>query len=202
MDATPWLIVGLGNPGSRYARTRHNVGFMAVEAWATQHSPPHLGPPRWTEKWKGLTTTVSCNGQRCVVLQPQTYMNRSGGSVVPAAQFHRVPPTQIVVVHDEIDFPLGRLAIKKGGGHGGHNGLRDIVAQSGSSEFLRVRLGVGRPTHGEVADYVLSDFRPDEQGPTADMLERAAQALTCMMTDGVVMAMNKFNTGPAGPSSP
>jgi PTH1 family peptidyl-tRNA hydrolase len=119
-------------------------------------------------------------------------MNRSGASVVPAAQFHRVPPAQIVVVHDEIDFPAGRLAIKRGGGHGGHNGLRDIVAQLGSAEFLRVRLGVGRPVHGDVADYVLADFGADEHPD--ELAERAAAALTCMMTDGVVMAMNKFNT--------
>ncbi len=190
MDATPWLIVGLGNPGARYARTRHNVGFMAVDAWAAELAPAR---PSWSEKWKGLTTTVSCGGHRCVLLKPQTYMNRSGQSVQPAAQFHRVTPAQLVVVHDEIDFPLGRLAIKKGGGHGGHNGLRDIVALLGN-EFLRIRLGVGRPVHGEVADYVLSDFTPDEQGPAADMVERAVKALTCMMTDGVVMAMNKFNT--------
>ena len=189
-DASPWLIVGLGNPGARYARTRHNVGFMAVEAWCESQLPTR---PSWTEKWKGLTTSVGCNGQRCVVLRPQTYMNRSGESVVAASQFHRVSPPQIVVVHDEIDFPLGRLAIKKGGGHGGHNGLRDIVAQLGSADFLRLRLGVGRPVHGEVADYVLSDFRPDEQGPALDLVERAVTALTCMMTDGVVMAMNKFN---------
>jgi len=194
MDATPWLIVGLGNPGARYARTRHNVGFMALAAFAAAQWPAEFGALRWTEKWKGLTATLSCGGQRCVLLLPQTFMNRSGASVVPAAQFHRVPPPQIVVVHDEIDFPLGRLVIKKGGGHGGHNGLRDIVAQLGSPDFLRVRLGVGRPGRGEVADYVLSDFRPDEEGPAADLVERAAQALTCMMTDGVVMAMNKFNT--------
>ena len=196
MDATPWLIVGLGNPGPRYAGTRHNVGFMAVEAFAAAQWPAHLGSPRWTEKWKGLTASLSCGPHRCVLLQPQTYMNRSGASVVPAMQFHRVPPAQTIVVHDEIDFSLGRLAIKKGGGHGGHNGLRDIVAQLGSAEFLRVRLGVGRPVHGEVADYVLSDFRPDEQGPAADLVERAAKALTCMVTDGVAMAMNKFNTLP------
>ncbi len=196
MDATPWLIVGLGNPGPRYARTRHNIGFQALEAFASAQWPAHLGAPRWTEKWKGLTAALSCGSQRCVLLQPQTYMNRSGTSVVPAAQFHRVPATQMIVVHDEIDFSLGRLAIKKGGGHGGHNGLRDIVAQLGSAEFLRVRLGVGRPVHGEVADYVLSDFRPDEQGPAADLVERAAKALTCMVTDGVAMAMNKFNTLP------
>jgi PTH1 family peptidyl-tRNA hydrolase len=200
MDATPWLIVGLGNPGPRYAGTRHNVGFMALAAFAAAQWPAHLlsasGSPRWTEKWKGLTATLSCGSQRCVLLQPQTYMNRSGASVVPAMQFHRIPPAQTIVVHDEIDFSLGRLAIKKGGGHGGHNGLRDIVAQLGSAEFLRVRLGVGRPAHGEVADYVLSDFRPDEQGTAADLVERAAKALTCMVTDGVAMAMNKFNTLP------
>ncbi len=190
MDTAPWLIVGLGNPGPRYARTRHNIGFMTADAWVRDLVPG----PSWSEKWKGQTTTVNCGGARCVVLKPQTFMNRSGASVVPAAQFHRVPPPQIVVVHDEIDFPLGRLAIKKGGGHGGHNGLRDIVAQLGSPEFLRIRLGVGRPVHGEVADYVLNDFAPDELGPAADLVERAVKALTCMMTDGVVMAMNKFNT--------
>jgi len=194
MDAVPWLIVGLGNPGPRYARTRHNIGFMAVDAWVGELASGFAPPPGWSEKWKGQTTTLKCGSTRCVVLKPQTYMNRSGFSVVPAAQFHRVPPPQIVVVHDEIDFPLGRMAIKKGGGHGGHNGLRDIVAQLGSAEFLRIRLGVGRPVHGEVADYVLSDFSSDEQGPAADMVERAVKALTCMMTDGVVMAMNKFNT--------
>jgi PTH1 family peptidyl-tRNA hydrolase len=95
MDATPWLIVGLGNPGPRYARTRHNIGFAALEAFASAQWPAHLGAPSWTEKWKGLTATLSCGGQRCVLLQPQTYMNRSGASVVPAAQFHRVPPGQI-----------------------------------------------------------------------------------------------------------
>jgi peptidyl-tRNA hydrolase, PTH1 family len=190
-DAAPWLIVGLGNPGPRYARTRHNIGDTAVQRWVSDLLPT---TPSWQEKWKGRTVTVTCGRQRCVALRPQTFMNLSGQSVVPAAQFHRVPPPQIVVVHDEIDFPPGRLAIKKGGGHGGHNGLRDIVQQLGSSDFLRVRLGVGRPVHGEVADYVLSEFTADEQGPAADLVERAAAALTCMMTDGVVMAMNKFNT--------
>jgi PTH1 family peptidyl-tRNA hydrolase len=190
-DAAPWLIVGLGNPGARYARTRHNVGFMAVERWAEAQAGP--AGVRWQDKWKGLTTTVSCGGRRCVVLRPQTYMNRSGESVVPAAGFHRVPPPQIVAVHDEIDFPLGRLAIKKGGGHGGHNGLRDIVSQLGSADFLRIRVGVGRPVHGEVADYVLSEFTAAEQDAADDVVARAVDALTCMMTDGVVMAMNKYN---------
>lgn len=189
-DATPWLVVGLGNPGPRYARTRHNVGAMAVDAWCDSFVPR----PSWSQKWNALTTNVAQGGLRCVVLKPQTFMNRSGHSVVPAAQFHRVPAAQLLVVHDEIDFPSGRLAVKKGGGHGGHNGLRDIMQQLGSGEFLRLRLGVGRPVHGEVADYVLSDFSADERITVDDLLARAVQAITCVTTEGVVTAMNKFNT--------
>jgi PTH1 family peptidyl-tRNA hydrolase len=121
-------------------------------------------------------------------------MNRSGQSVVPAAQFLRVPPAQILVVHDEVDFQLGRLAVKKGGGHGGHNGLRDILQLLGNGDFLRIRLGVGRPVHGEVADHVLSDFLADERPVVDDLLERAVAAITCVTREGVVTAMNKFNT--------
>lgn len=192
VEHSPWLLVGLGNPGARYARTRHNIGFMAVDAWCERFVPR----PGFTEKWKAQVASVNLEGGRgrVVVLKPQTYMNRSGQSVVPAAQFLRVPPAQLLVVHDEIDFPLGRLAVKKGGGHGGHNGLRDIVQQLGGGDFLRLRLGVGRPVHGDVADYVLSDFHPDERPLADDLLERAVRAITCVTTEGVVTAMNKFNT--------
>lgn len=191
-ELVPWLLVGLGNPGARYARTRHNIGFMAVDAWCDQFVPR----PGWTEKWKAQVATVNLTGGlgRVVALKPQTFMNRSGQSVVPAAQFLRVPPAQILVVHDEIDFPLGRLAVKKGGGHGGHNGLRDILQLLGNGDFLRIRLGVGRPMHGEVADYVLADFAADERQLADDLLERAVRAITCVTTEGVVTAMNKFNT--------
>jgi PTH1 family peptidyl-tRNA hydrolase len=189
-DQSPWLVVGLGNPGARYARTRHNIGFMAVDAWCDQLSPR----PSYTEKWKGQTASVNGRGGRVVVLKPQTFMNLSGQSVSAAVQFLRVPPTQLVVVHDEIDFPLGRLAVKKGGGHGGHNGLRDIVAQLGHGDFIRVRLGVGRPVRGDVADYVLAEFLPDERPQADDLLERAVLAISCVTTEGVVTAMNKFNT--------
>lgn len=184
-EQVPWLLVGLGNPGARYARTRHNIGFMAVDAWCP-------AGPSWSEKWKAQVTTVS-GPPRVVALKPQTFMNRSGQSVVPAAQFLRVPPTQILVVHDEVDFPLGRLAVKKGGGHGGHNGLRDIMQLLGSGDFLRIRLGIGRPVHGEVADHVLSEFLADERQVVDDMLERAVAAITCVTREGVVTAMNKFN---------
>jgi PTH1 family peptidyl-tRNA hydrolase len=189
-DQAPWLLVGLGNPGARYARTRHNIGFMAVDAWCDKAT----SSPSWSEKWKAQVATIGTGSSRVVALKPQTFMNRSGQSVVPAAQFLRVPPAQILVVHDEVDFQLGRLAVKKGGGHGGHNGLRDILQLLGNGDFLRIRLGVGRPVHGEVADHVLSDFRPDEGPVVDDLLERAVAAITCVTRDGVVTAMNKFNT--------
>lgn len=189
-EQTPWLVVGLGNPGARYARTRHNIGFMAVDAWCDQFVPR----PGYTEKWKGLTASINTAGGRVVVLKPQTFMNVSGQSVQAAVQFLRVPLSQLLVVHDEIDFPLGRLAVKKGGGHGGHNGLRDIAAQLGSGEFMRLRLGVGRPVRGEVADYVLSEFFADERPVADDLLERAVRAISCVTAEGVVTAMNKFNT--------
>ncbi|PCC74560.1 peptidyl-tRNA hydrolase, PTH1 family [Nannocystis exedens] len=189
-DQAPWLLVGLGNPGARYARTRHNIGFMAVDAWCDKAT----SSPSWSEKWKAQVATLGTGSSRVVALKPQTFMNRSGQSVVPAAQFLRVPPAQILVVHDEVDFQLGRLAVKKGGGHGGHNGLRDILQLLGSGDFLRIRLGIGRPVHGEVADHVLSDFRPDEGPVVDDLLERAVAAITCVTRDGVVTAMNKFNT--------
>nr|WP_276604411.1 aminoacyl-tRNA hydrolase [Nannocystis sp. RBIL2] len=189
-DQVPWLLVGLGNPGARYARTRHNIGFMAVDAWCDKAT----SSPSWSEKWKAQVATIGTGSSRVVALKPQTFMNRSGQSVVPAAQFLRVPPAQLLVVHDEVDFQLGRLAVKKGGGHGGHNGLRDILQLLGNGDFLRIRLGVGRPVHGEVADHVLSDFRPDEGQVVDDLLERAVAAITCVTREGVVTAMNKFNT--------
>lgn len=189
-DQAPWLLVGLGNPGARYARTRHNIGFMAVDAWCSQAA----SSPGWSEKWKAQVATIGTGSSRVVALKPQTFMNRSGQSVAPAAQFLRVPPPQILVVHDEVDFQLGRLAVKKGGGHGGHNGLRDILQLLGSGDFLRIRLGIGRPIHGEVADHVLSDFRADERPVVDDLLERAVAAITCVTREGVVTAMNKFNT--------
>lgn len=189
-DQAPWLLVGLGNPGARYARTRHNIGFMAVDAWCDKAA----SSPSWSEKWKAQVATLGTGSTRVVAVKPQTFMNRSGQSVVPAAQFLRVPPAQILVIHDEVDFQLGRLAVKKGGGHGGHNGLRDILQLLGNGDFLRIRLGVGRPVHGEVADHVLSDFLPDERPVVDDLLERAVAAITCVTREGVVTAMNKFNT--------
>jgi PTH1 family peptidyl-tRNA hydrolase len=192
-DAAPWLLVGLGNPGPKYAGNRHNVGAMVVERWVEAHG----GGGSWRDKFNARTAGASMGGERVVALLPQTYMNRSGGSVGPAAGFFHVPPARIVVVHDEIDFELGRLAIKKAGGHGGHNGLRDLIAVLGSAEFARIRLGVGRPTRGEVADWVLSDFSSTERAiELPDLLDRGEAAVTAIVRNGVAAAMNAVNPRP------
>ena len=196
VDAIPWLLVGLGNPGSRYACNRHNVGFMVVERWLDRHGTP--GTSEWREKFHGRTATVTGAFGRVVVLEPLTFMNRSGKSVAAAAGFFHVPPARIVIVHDEVDFERGRLAVKQGGGHGGHNGLRDIIAELGSPDFLRVRVGVGRPDRGDVSGWVLSDFAAEEIAiELPDLLARAEAAVTTVLTQGLDAAMNAFNSKPA-----
>jgi len=202
-DASPWLLVGLGNPGREYAHNRHNVGFMVVERWVDDHLPAGVGAS-WREKFHARTVTVAFRGERVVVLEPQTFMNRSGKSVVAATQFFRVPPAQIVVVHDELDFETGRVAVKQGGGHGGHNGLRDIIAQSGNSDFVRIRVGIGRPLRGgNVSQWVLSDFDGHDAAILPDVVDRAQQAVSAVISDGVRAAMNTFNQSspPSGPAA-
>lgn len=198
-DAAPWLLVGLGNPGSKYAHNRHNVGFMAVDRWLDRHATP--GADGWREKFHGFFSSVSGSFGRCVVLKPQTFMNVSGKSVGAAASFFRVPPSRVIVLHDELDFDFGRMAIKKGGGHGGHNGLRDIVSALGSKDFLRVRMGIGRPPRGnmDVSAWVLKDFSTDEAADLSDLVDRAQAAATTVMDKGVSAAMNEINqTTPKG----
>ncbi len=199
VDASPWLLVGLGNPGREYAHNRHNVGFMAVERWVDRHLTPGVGAP-WREKFHARTATLTLGRTRVVALLPQTYMNRSGKSVVAAAQFHRVPPLHVLVVHDELDFEFGRVAVKKGGGHGGHNGLRDIIGLSGSRDFVRIRVGIGRPTRGgDVSRWVLNDFDAVDTANLPEVVDRAQQAASAVIVDGVKVAMNTFNQ--SSPSS-
>ncbi|MCA9706962.1 MAG: aminoacyl-tRNA hydrolase [Myxococcales bacterium] len=203
-DTSPWLLVGLGNPGREYAHNRHNVGFMAVERWVDRHLTPGIGAP-WREKFHARTAALTLRSQRVVALLPQTYMNRSGKSVVAAAQFHRVPPDQLLVVHDELDFPFGRVAVKAGGGHGGHNGLRDIIALGGSPDFVRIRVGIGRLLRGgDVSRWVLTDFDEHDAATLPDVVDRACEAVTAVITDGVRAAMNAFNQSPSasGPAAP
>lgn len=160
------LIVGLGNPGPRYEQTRHNAGFWFVDALAREFGVT------WTEqpKHKGWTARASTGGHEVWLLKPSTFMNLSGESVAALAGFFKIPAEQILVAHDELDLPPGTVRLKRGGGHGGHNGLRSLVEHLGSRQFLRLRLGIGHPGHrDDVVDYVLT--RPSAEDRTA--VERA-----------------------------
>jgi PTH1 family peptidyl-tRNA hydrolase len=157
-----FLLVGLGNPGREYESTRHNAGFEAIDRLANASNAT-----AFREKFSGEYATGSLAGEPVVLLRPLTYMNLSGQCVQPAAAFFKVPPARIVVLHDELDVPLGQLRAKVGGGHAGHNGLRDIQAKLGTPEFARVRIGIGRPGpgfKGTVADFVLQRFDAYERG--------------------------------------
>lgn len=196
-SSNTWLLVGLGNPGARYAGNRHNVGFMVVEDWVDAQATGGLPPASWQKKWHAEATSVTGSPWRAVVLKPQTYMNASGKSVAAAATFHRIEPSQVVVVHDELDFPFGRSAIKLGGGHGGHNGLRDIITMLGSRDFVRIRVGIGRPAVGDVTGWVLNDFDEHDRAEFPYVIKSVRQAISQIFTLGPKAAMNEFNRAPA-----
>jgi PTH1 family peptidyl-tRNA hydrolase len=186
-----FLIVGLGNPGKKYERNRHNVGFMTADRVRDD-----AGLPAWKEKFSGVFSRGAAFGGDVMLLKPTTFMNVSGDSVQPAAAFAKVDPDRIVVVHDELDLPFGDVRIKVGGGHAGHNGLRSIIERLGTPEFIRVRVGVGRPPagfRGEVADYVLSNFDAVEQATLPDILERAVGAARLLVEKGPAQAQNLVN---------
>ena len=163
------LLVGLGNPGSKYEHTRHNIGFMAVEAIASSYRFP-----AFSKKFKSLYAQGQLGGDACGLMMPQTYMNLSGESVGEAMRFFKLAPADIIVLHDEVDIPPGEVRLKRGGGTGGHNGLKSIEEHIGA-EFLRIRIGVGRPQgQMDTADHVLADFSAQE----TDAKERAVDYIT------------------------
>jgi peptidyl-tRNA hydrolase, PTH1 family len=185
------LVVGLGNPGREYGDTRHNVGFMVVEEVARRHDAG------FRSKFSGLVADVRIQGHRVALLEPQTFMNDSGKSVAAAARFYKVPFPSLLVVHDEVDLAVGRLQIRLGGGLAGHNGLRSVVRQLGSPDFLRLRIGVGRPDRGDprpVADFVLSPFEPEVD--VEGIVGRAADAVEALAADGAEAAQQRFNDRP------
>ncbi|MBI2895603.1 MAG: aminoacyl-tRNA hydrolase [Deltaproteobacteria bacterium] len=184
------LLVGLGNPGAEYAWNRHNVGFMVAER--IRQSLP--GAPAFREKFSGEIAKGTLEGCEVVVLRPLTFMNLSGRSVQRAAAFFQVPVGDIVVVHDDLDLPFKAVRVKLGGGTGGHKGLKSVTEQLGSSDYMRVRLGIGRPAHGSAEDYVLSDFDEMETRELEAVVERATRAVACIVTKGVQRTMNEFNT--------
>jgi PTH1 family peptidyl-tRNA hydrolase len=174
------LVVGLGNPGREYARNRHNVGQLVVDELARRHGGS------WRGKFSGQVAEVRIDGHKVALLKPETYMNDSGRSVQAAARFFKVDPDAILVVHDEGDFDLGRLQARRGGGLAGHNGLRSVAQQLGTSDFLRLRVGVGRPGRGDprpLADYVLSDFEP--QDDAEKIVASAADAVELLDAEGL-----------------
>src|SRR5579859_8085267 len=200
VSASPVLVVGLGNPGPEYAATRHNVGWLALDAVAQA-----AGGADFRKKFSGDVAKVSLAGKDCVLLRPGTFMNESGRSVQPAAAFFRVEPGNVIVLHDELDLPFGDVRVKLGGGHAGHNGLRSIVQHLGTQDFVRVRLGVGRPPadfRGDVAAYVLSAFAPSERPAVPAMVSRAVTAVIAILRDGLQRAMLATNTRTAPPKEP
>jgi PTH1 family peptidyl-tRNA hydrolase len=182
------LLVGLGNPGRKYEETRHNVGFMAVDRFADRY---RIGLTQ--QKFHGRYGSGLVGQTSLALLEPETYMNVSGKAVAAATQFFRLDPDDIIVVHDDIDLDLGKVKVKRGGGHGGHNGLRDIIARLGSRDFIRIRIGVGRPEHGDVTNWVLSRFRDDQRTELEHALDLAADAVEVLLKDGLEAAQNEIN---------
>jgi PTH1 family peptidyl-tRNA hydrolase len=183
------LVVGLGNPGSEYAHTRHNVGADTVELLATRH-----GASLRKGKERARTVEVNVGGKRVALAVPLTYMNDSGLAVAALARRFGVEPEQIVIVHDELDLPTAALRVKSGGGLAGHNGLRSIVSHLHSDAFQRVRIGVGKPVSSDRGvDHVLKKFSKREREQVDVTIEQAADAAECIVTEGVDAAMNRFN---------
>ncbi len=187
-----WLVVGLGNPGPEYARNRHNVGFMVADLLAER-----LGRLGFRAKFGGELAQAQLAGEKLVLLKPQSYMNVSGQVVARARAFFQVEPDRLVVIHDDLDLPFPRVKVKLGGGHGGHNGLRSIFSDLGTQEFVRVRVGIGRPPpRMDAADYVLQDFSREERRELDFVVPEAADAVETILRDGVISAMNRYNPKP------
>ncbi len=209
-----FLVVGLGNPGREHEHDRHNVGFVVIDALARQ-----LGGAEFKSKWNAHFARASLGGHEVVLLKPQTYMNLSGESVQPAAAFFKVPPAEVLVVHDEIDLPFGEQRLKLGGGHAGHNGVRHIIERLGTPEFVRLRVGIGRPPVGFRGDdgaatrsphdgaatrsphdgaatrtWVLSGFDAPQRAELPGVVDRATDAIARVVKGGLSAAMNVANS--------
>jgi peptidyl-tRNA hydrolase, PTH1 family len=194
MPGTPLkLIVGLGNPGPEYARTRHNAGFWLVDELARRHG----GTFRHEGKHQAELARVRIGGQEIWLAKPMTFMNRSGGPVSSVLGFYKIAPGEMLVAHDEIDLPSGTVRLKDAGGHGGHNGLRDLIAAQGEG-FWRLRIGVGHPGGSrEVVDHVLARPSAADQAAIEATIVAGADAIEIMLRDGAQIAMNKLHTRPA-----
>ena len=189
-SACDWLIVGLGNPGENYARTRHNIGFRAVDCLAGQ-----LGAKIDRAKFRGLYGQANFKGLKLILLKPQTFMNNSGLSVMDAARFYKLPAERVIVLFDDISLDVGRLRVRAEGSAGGHNGIKSIIGGLNSQSFPRVKIGVGAKPHPDyaLADWVLSSFTKDEEKLLAPVIEDAASAALELIENGVQAAASKYN---------
>jgi len=183
------LVVGLGNPGKEYTLTKHNVGFLVVNELGKR-----VGIDIKKNKFQSFYGEGFVEGDKILLLKPQTYMNRSGEAVSSASDFYKVPLENIIVIHDEMDVPLGRIMIKPGGGSAGNNGIKSIISSLGSKDFVRVRIGIGKPqTKSEGANHVLSSFSKSESSMIGDSIVTAADAVLEIIQNGLEKAMNKYN---------
>jgi len=192
VESAPWLVVGLGNPGKEYAGNRHNAGFMVVDLLAGRIGATFSRHRRAVaEVAEGR---LGLDGPRLVLVKPLSYMNLSGGPTAALARFYKIPVAQTLVVHDELDIPYGHIRIKRGGGEGGHNGLRSISQSLGTRDYARVRFGIGRPPgRQDPADYVLSDFSAAERKDLEFLVDRAADVVEAVVTHGVEWAQNTYH---------
>lgn len=185
-----WMIVGLGNPGSKYAFNRHNIGFMLTDVLAQ-----NLSPDSWQTDKKAQTLKVQWHNKQCLLVKPQTYMNKSGEVVIPLMQFYKIPSENVVVVQDDIDQGFAHIKFQKNRGHGGHNGIRNISELLGHSDYVRLKIGVGRPTipQMDVADWVLQNFSGEEMNSIPQILKKGCEAIESLILDGFPKASSIYN---------
>lgn len=188
-DNNSWLVAGLGNPGRKYADTRHNIGFMVIDRLAKKH-----GVAVVQKKFDTVFGLGEIDGIKVILTKPMAFMNRSGPPIVQLAKYYKLESDHVLVIHDDIDILFGNLKIKVKGGHGGHNGLRSIIGAAGGGEFPRIRIGIGRPdTQIEVTDHVLGKFTKEESATLDLVLSCAAEAAQSIIEKGLPLSMNRFN---------
>lgn len=185
-----FLVAGLGNPGEKYCNTRHNIGFYFLDLLADQ-----LAVKFSATKWQALAVKAVCNRVPVLLVKPMTYMNLSGNALAAAASYYKIPPGKIIVIHDDLDMPLGRVKIVVNRGAGGHNGIRSIISHFGKNDFVRIKIGIGRPETAIPVDrYVLSKMNQNEMACVAELKDVVYDALSLLVDDGVEKAMNKINS--------
>ena len=188
--AVDWLVVGLGNPGSKYEHTRHNMGFLTVDLLAEQ-----AGVKLNKVKFKSAYNILRFAGAKCLVMKPQTYMNLSGEAVREAVQFYKLPPERVLVIYDDVSLPVGKIRVRPTGSAGGHNGIKNIIAHLGTQDFPRIKIGTGAPAGGgaEMIDWVIGVHSQAERKVLVESFRRAIEAAECIIEHGCQKAMNDFN---------